>query len=242
MRRFVDLQVKYPSTTFKAEELASNLRRLGFKIVGLTFTSPPQKAENLKDVKEIFNRFKVETAFRLNLKPGNPRELLSQLTANRRRFEVVSVICENRQVARQAAKDHRVDTLVFPIGKLRLFDRAEVELASSTGAALEFTLSHILSLKDRSLARFLADARAAVNLALKKGIPIVLSSGAEDVYGLRAPRDLAALAQALLGVSQEQSMSAVSTVPESIVRRSREKLSSSFIEVGVRLVGEAKDG
>jgi ribonuclease P/MRP protein subunit RPP1 len=238
LRKFIDFQVKYPSSTLEAESLALNLRKLGFKLVALTLTNP----EKLKDLKEIFSRFRVETVNRLNLKPENPRELLNQLTSYRRKFEVISVICENRQVARQAAKDHRVDTLIFPAGKIKLFDRAEVELASITGVALEFTLSQILSLKNKVFTRFLAEARVSAKLAVKKGIPIVFSSGAEDVYGLRAPRDLAALTQVLLGISQEKAMAAVSIIPEKIVEKNREKLSSSFIEAGVKLIGEERDG
>lgn len=216
----------------KAESLALHLRRLGFKAAVLTVEKPENVSHPLR---EAFTKHGVKTFLRLNLKPKGVEELLEALRRYRRSFEVVSVVCKGKEVARQAAKDHRVDSLIFPYPFIRLLDEAEVQLARVSGAAVEFSLSMLLGLGE-NLAAYLALARRGVKRALKKRIPIVLSSGASNLYGLRAPRDLAAAAEILLQIPGGEALSAVSKTPHSILERNKMKLSGGFIEPGVRLL------
>ena len=234
MRRFVDLQVRWPGSLEEAGLLASHLRKLGFKTVALT-VSRLEEAEGRQTVRGVFEEKGVEALSRLNLKPETSRQLLEALRAYRRSFEIVSVVCLSKQVARQAAKDHRVDTLLFPGRAVRLLDEAEVELARSSGVAFEFSLSMLLKLEGK-LPGYLAEAGRNVRRALKKGVPLVFSSGASDVYGLRAPRDLAATVEIMLGLPPGFGLLTVSRFPLEIVERNKVKLSRTFIEPGVRLV------
>ena len=235
MGGFVDLQVAFPESLEKAESLAFHLRKLGFKAVALTVQNGG-KPENLEEVKEVFSRHRVEAALRVNLSPETSGRLLKDLRRLRGLFEIIGVICCNKQVARQAAKDHRVDLLLFPPGKLRLFDRAEVELASGSEAALELPLSSLLDVSGRQRLTYFWEAARASRLALERNIPVVLTSGAKDLYGLRAPRDLAAVGEAVYGLPSQAALASVSKVPWRILERNREKLSQDFVEVGVRLV------
>ncbi|MHC1586382.1 MAG: RNase P subunit p30 family protein [Candidatus Hecatellaceae archaeon] len=235
VRRFIDLQVRLPKALGEAEELARHLRKLGFKAVALTVLSP-REAEDFSEVEKVFERFGLDAALRLNLTPQNPRRLLEELRRLRGRFEIIGVWCEEKQVARQAAKDHRVDCLLFPPRQLKLFDEAEAELASHSEAALELPLSVLLGLPLERWPAYLAEASRAVKTALDYEIPVVCSSGALNLYELRAPRDLAALAETLYGLPKGQGLKAVSTHPSAILQRNRSKLSSNFVEVGVRVV------
>ena len=234
MRRFIDLQVRWPESLEEAELLASHLRKLGFKAVALT-ASKLEEAESRQTLKKVFEGRGVEALSRLNLKPEGSRQLLEALRACRRSFEIVSVVCLSKQVARQAAKDHRVDTLLFPGRAVRLLDEAEVELARSSGVAFEFSLSMLLNLEGR-LPGYLAEAGRNVKRALRKGIRLVFSSGASNIYGLRAPRDLAATVETLLELPSGFGLLTVSKFPMEIVERNKAKLSRAFIEPGVRLV------
>ena len=62
------------------------------------------------------------------------------------------------------------------------------------------------------------------------------SSWASSPYGLRAPRDMAALLM-LVGLDPSEALKAVSKTPMEIVERNREKLSPSYVMPGVRVVG-----
>jgi ribonuclease P/MRP protein subunit RPP1 len=234
LRRFVDLQVGLPKSLEEAELLARHLKRLGFKAAALTVFTP-QEVEVFQDLREVFIRQGIDILSRLNLKPKSSAELLEALRTHRKSFEIISVVCTGKQAARQAAKDHRVDTLMFPSRAIRLLDEAEAELARFSGVALEFSLSMLLELGG-FLPPYLAEARRNVKKALRRGIPLVFSSGASDVYGLRAPRDLAAAAETLLELPESSGISTVSRSPMAIVERNRGKLNRSFVEPGVRLL------
>jgi ribonuclease P/MRP protein subunit RPP1 len=152
------------------------------------------------------------------------------------------VICENKEVARQAAKDHRVDLLSFPSIDFRrnYFDRAEAELASNSSAALEFDIKPLLALRGPSRVRLLSCLRREVAVALEFRVPIVVSSGANEECLLRKPREMAVLAE-LTGLSETQALDAVSTNPEAIVKRNRAKLCAGYVAPGIRVLKEGKD-
>jgi len=56
----------------------------------------------------------IDFVSRIDLSPRNRNELKSQLRKVRRKYEIICVKCKTKEVARQAAKDRRVDLLNFP--------------------------------------------------------------------------------------------------------------------------------
>ena len=137
-------------------------------------------------------------------------------------------------MARQAAKDRRVDLLNFPSLDYhkRFFDRAEAELASCSLAALEVDVKPLLILEGPPRVRLLTSLRREVAIAREFHVPIVVSSGVAEERLMRLPRDLASLAF-LFGLDEAQALDAISTNPAAIVRRNREKLSSRFVAPGI---------
>jgi len=71
--------------------------------------------------------------------------------------------------------------------------------------------------------------------ACRYDVPVVLSSGAESVYGMRDPMSLAAL-MSLAGLGEEESLDMVSVNPSALVERNRDKLSESYVSPGVRVM------
>ena len=184
----------------------------------------------------------IDLVSRVNLRPRTQNELTHQLRRLRRKFELICVICENKEVARQAAKDRRVDLLNFPAldFRKRFFDRAEAELSSKSLVALEIDMKPIIVLEGPARIRFLSNLRRETTVAREFGVPIIISSGVSDEMLLRKPRELAALAS-LFGLDEASALQAVSKNPVTIVKRNREKLSSRFVAPGIRLVKEGKD-
>jgi ribonuclease P/MRP protein subunit RPP1 len=87
--------------------------------------------------------------------------------------------------------------------------------------------------------RLLSCLRREVAIALEFHVPVVVSSGVDVEHLLRMPRDLACLAY-LFGLDEAQALDAISTNPNAIVLRNREKLSSRFIAPGISVVKEGK--
>ncbi|MCW4042967.1 MAG: hypothetical protein NWE90_04500, partial [Candidatus Bathyarchaeota archaeon] len=67
-----------------------------------------------------------------------------------------------------------------------------------------------------------------IELANRYKVNIVVSSGAKGVLSLRAPRDIAALAN-ILGLSKERSLDSISKIPMQIIKDNRNKLSKNPI-------------
>lgn len=238
MRHFADLHLRAPRGDLR--ELEGILRvasDLGYSLVGVSFAQTMK--EEIKQARATCSDLGLDLVTRVDLEPKSVNGLLKALRDLRYRFEVIAVRCLTKSVARQAAKDRRVDLLNFttdPAGRERLhFDRQEAVLASGALSALEINASTILRAGHYHRARLLATMRREVEDARRREVPLVLSSGAENPYGLRAPRDLASLLT-LMDVDLDTALDAVSENPLRIVERNREKLKADFISPGVRLV------
>ena len=242
-RKFADLHVRCDIGP-DGEGLRSITRRarfLGFSLLAIPL-SPGTTKKRLSELKAIAEEEGIDLATRVDLAPTSRDELLSSLRRLRRRFELIGVLCQNKRVARVAARDRRVDLLSFPLEpRKRFFDRAEAELASGSNCALELDLMPLLELGVRERVRLLRRLRAEVALAEKEGIPIVISSGATEAILMRKPRELAYLASELFDMSLEEALDALSKRPLEIVERNRAKLSPDFIAPGIRLIRRGRD-
>jgi len=222
MRKFIDLNLKATGETL--QEMLVKAGNLGFTKVGVDI-------EGVESDLDIVSR--------VNLTPRNVNELSRGLKKYRRRVEVISVQCNNIKVARQAAKDHRVDIISFPEyrnGKRRVWlDRQEANLASESNIVYEFLFSDLLGKNEVSTSKVIHNWGMELSNALKHDIPVIVSSGARSVLELREPRALASM-MVLLDVDEDKALDMVSTTPLKLVERNRRKLGDGYVSPGVRVV------
>lgn len=214
---------------------------LGYRLIAIPF---PQNfpEEKIRKLQNICKENRMDFASRVDLKPRTPNELIRSLRKLRRRFEVIAVMCESKQVARQAAKDRRVDLLNFPGSnrRKRFFDKAEAELASNALGSLEIDIKPLLTLEGPVRIRLLSSLRREVAIAGGFHVSIVISSGASNELLMRKPREIAALTS-LFDLDKSSAINAVSRNPLAIVKRNREKLSPNFVAPGIKLIRRGKD-
>ena len=214
---------------------------LGYRLIAipvpLSFTE-----KKVRWLRNLCEEVGIEFASRIDLKPRTPRELIVNLRRLRRRFEIIAVLCETKQVARQAAKDRRVDLLNFPAinFRRRFFDKAEAELASSGLTAFEIDVKPLIMFEGAARVRLMSNLRKEVAIAQKFRVPTIVSSGVSDELHMRKPRELAALAS-LFDLKETAALEAVSKNPVAIVKRNREKLSPRFVAPGIRVIRRGKD-
>ena len=128
---------------------------------------------------------------------------------------------------RLGVENHQVDVLGSP-GKI---NHVLAKLASENGVAIEFDLGAIIHRRGLKRSETLALYRNNLKLVRKYRAPFILTTNPRNLYDLRAPREMAALSM-LFGMTREESVHGLSTVPKEILER-HEK---NFIAEGVRLV------
>ncbi len=227
-----------------SEQVACMTRKaseLGYRLIAMSLPSNFPK-EKIQQLRNICKEAKVDFASRVDLKPRTPKELINSLRKLRRRLEIIAVMCESKYVARQAAKDRRVDLLNFPSisFRKRFFDKAEAELASNSLASFEIDIKPLLTLEGPARIRLLSSLRREAAIAQAFHVPIIISSGALNELLMRKPRELAALAS-IFDLDEASAMEAVSRNPFAIIKRNREKLSPNFVAPGIRLIRGGKD-
>jgi len=224
----------------QVSRMVNKASTLGYRLIAITF--PLNYAGEVERLKDLCKEAKIDLAFRLDLKPRTPNELMRSLRMFRRRFEIIAVTCESKNVARQAAKDRRVDLLNFPSldFRRRFFDRAEAELASNALASLEIDVKPLVTLEGPARVKLLSCLRREAAIAKEFHVPIVMSSGVSNELHMRKPRELAALAY-LFDLDKVSAIEAVSSNPMAIVKRNREKLGQRFVAPGIRIIRRGKD-
>jgi RNase P/RNase MRP subunit p30 len=225
----------------QVSSMISKASTLGYRLIAITFP-PNAKEEEIERIRNISIEYKMDLASRIDLKPGTPKELIYNLRKFRRKFEIIAVMCESKIVARQAAKDRRVDLLNFPSinHQRRFFDVAEAELASKALASFEIDIKSLLTLDGPARVRLLSSLRRETATAQKFHVPIVISSGISEKFLMRKPREMAALAF-LFDLDEVSAIEAVSKNPLQIVKRNRENLSSRFVAPGIKVIRKGKD-
>jgi ribonuclease P/MRP protein subunit RPP1 len=221
--------------------LINKASRLGYKAIAIALPANFEK-EKIQTLQEMCKEAGIDFVSRVDLKPKAPKDLLQNLRKSRRKFEIIAVLCESKSVARQAAKDRRVDLLNFPLTdpRRRFFDEAEAELASSALASLEIDIKTLLMSEGAVRIRLLSKMRREVAIAKKFRVPIVISSGVSDPLLMRKPKEMAAIAS-LLDLDEASALEAVSKNPLAIVKRNREKLGPEFVAPGIRVLRMGKD-
>ena len=240
-RVFADLHLRVNPKDEKATQaLIKRAARFGYKLISIPFTSALREDE-LAKLKATCKEAGVDFVSRADFHPRTENDLTHFLRKFRRRFEVICITCDTKEVARQAAKDRRVDLLSFPSLDYhkRFFDRAEAELASGSLAALEVDVKPLLVLEGPSRVRMLMSLRREVAVAIEFKVPVVVSSGVGEEKYMRFPRDMASLAY-MFGLEEASGLDAVSTNPIAIVKRNREKLSDRFVAPGISIIKEGK--
>ncbi len=237
MTKYVDLHLCVSLKDMeKTRKMIEKTRELGYIGVGIPLPNNVNSAE-IEQLRKICSDSGLDFISRLDLAPRSAGELLSSLRRFRRKFEVLSVLCRSKPVARQAAKDRRVDLLAFSTTQFvnRFFDAAEAELASKASISLEIDMSALLSLEGFQRIRLLSSLRREVASAKNRRVPVVLSSGATDESQLRGAQDYLALT-ALFDLDSSIASNAFSENPSRLVKKNRLKLSPDFVAPGIRVV------
>ena len=215
MRSAVDLNIRLTKSHY-VNELIVGASRLGFKGIALSCASVEPKLLRAL-VRDVGKQHGIDIAIRCDIQGRNPGEVKRALRELRRAYDVVCVSPLNREVARLAARDSRVDLILFtPRLALKMFDKTQAKMMADNGVAVEIPFNLYLNVKSLELG-----LRALINivrLSTRYGCMIVVSSYASKPSELRSPIELSSLIPAV-GGGEELGVLSVSKYPSIILRR-----------------------
>lgn len=238
MKRFADLHLRADINDLaRAEKMVRKAVELGYSLLAIPLP-PHTTQQQVSQLQHICHEAKIDLATRLDLSPRTTSQLLHSLRHFRRKFEIISVMCNTKDIARQAARDRRVDLLQFSVTNLRkrFFDDAEAKLASQAFSSLEIETAPLLRFAGTTRIPLISRLQKEVAVAERFRVPITISSGATDEFHIRGPHDTAALAT-LLDLPSSSALKALSENSYATVERNRKKLSPTFVAPGIRILG-----
>ncbi len=199
---------------------------LGFS--GIALLNAEQKTES----KESFSIISA-----VMIRPKSVEEMKRELEKFRPKAEIVAVHGGIYDVNRAACEDPRVDLLCHPErGRNDSgLDHICAKAAAENSVAIEINFSDLLN--SRSRPKQIYFMQRNIYLCSKYGAKLITTSGASEIWEMRAPRELASIAS-VLGLDIGVAIDSVSSIPEEKININREKLSGSRVG-GVKIVGDA---
>lgn len=185
------------------------------------------------EVKRIASVYGLEVFRRVTFEVGSKEELYRRLRADRWRYDLVSVATRDRDVLMAAVRDMRVDTVVVSDPSSPPIDRHIVQVV---GNSLELALFDLL----KGGYEALRTATRIVRTVYRKGLKLVVSSGARDEYGLRSPRQIASVAWSL-GSAPDYALNTVSIFPSEMLLENRGRLEGRISVEGVWRVAKGEE-
>jgi len=150
----------------------------------------------------------------VEIRASSPRELGRLINKFRPSVDILAVHGGNEIIDRAASSDSRVDLLAHP-GRM---NHIMMRFASGKGIAIEFNLSDLIYARGKNRTRALFIMQENMKLVRKYGTQVVLTAGARTTYGIRAPREIIALAK-LSGMDETMAKDALSSVPWRLVEK-----------------------
>ena len=234
MRRYADLHIHHSLFDKDLPERIELIKKSGVDYVGVAL----QRAESTSLTRECYQALKqsgLDPISRVDLHPKNKNELLSLLRRFRQRFEIIAVKCLNNDVALTAARDRRVDIIFFNLDNPRI--RFNTAIAHLCNCSLEVNMKNIV--QRPSYHGVLGRVGGEVQTALEHKIPLIISSGASEIFEIKPPQQMASLGQ-IFGASKEGSLKMVSDNPITVIERNRRKHEGSQIFEGVEIIRRSK--
>lgn len=167
----------------------------------------------------------------------NPQDLKNKVQKYRKRADIILVHGGNLKINRAASEDPRVDILCNPYNKRwdSGVNHVLAVKAHENRVAMELNLKYLIMTRPNQRYKVLSQFRQIKKLQHKYNFPVIITSGADSLYGLRDPRDIIALAKCF-GMNKEEATSALQATPQEMINRN--KIRDEVVIPGVRLINE----
>lgn len=228
-RDFIDsLFIK---TESQLESFILTAKYLGFS--ELWISNPTKKINN--SINKLTKSHSVRMYKRADIGADNEskEQIIALLRQKRRSVPIIAVTCLIPEIAAWAAQDNRIDILKFPVFQIgKLLSRSTAKLMIKFDKYLEISLSELYCLPERQQIAVIRQIRSALQIAQRKSVPIIFSSGSSKISQMRSPRELISLAQILLGTAVLP-LDSLSKIPLKLLKQNLIKVTPDYIVPGI---------
>ena len=180
----------------------------------------------------------------IEIETDNENTLHALIRKERPNADFLTVRSAEEKIIRAAAESPDVDA-VFPISNNSQkpaagpINHIVAKFAADKKTAFAFDIAPFLLVKGGyRRSKLFADAAEMIQIIRKYNVPILLFSGAGSACEQRGPYELEAFGR-LLGLTQEETTAAVSTLPAEILRERQKQKSGVRLMAGVEILDES---
>jgi len=215
---------------------------------GLCCTVDFQSTEVLREFSEKISDMRKKTKIALFSGAEITAKSAQELRKNSRKalsfVDIILIKGGSDEINRSATECWEVDILCHPekLAKKDFMkqknsgiDHVMAKLMAERLIGIEFNFSEILNSYGMLRSQILGRMRQNVILARKYNALMVLTSGAQDKWGSRAPRELLAIGR-ILGMNQGEAKLAVSENPSRILQKSKDRKDPNIILKGLEVM------
>jgi len=189
------------------------------------------------DIEAVAESADIDVAAGVEVRADDPAQASGHVGNHRSKRTVVAVHGGDPDINRFAVEQPAVDVLAHPMRGDGDFNHVLAAAAARNGVRVEFALRPVLTDSGGSRVRALRDLRKLRELVADADAPYVVSADPRSHLGLRAPRELAALGEAI-GFDADDIEAGLAEWGH-LVARNRDRTSASYVEPGVRLDEES---
>ncbi|NOQ55186.1 MAG: hypothetical protein GQ477_00085 [Nanohaloarchaea archaeon] len=240
-RKFNDLHI-YSNLSIGQNSVADIIKTaesLGFSSICIIDHIKDKNKDNLDNLREEILKHKtdLEIYTGVEISTEDPEIMRLQIKRLRDRADIIIVSGGSSKINRAAVENPKVDILAHPERgrKDSGIDNVMAKLAFENGVAIELNFKFVLHSYRKVRAHMLSHMRTNIILAKKYKAPIVITSGAESIFDMRAGRELASLG-ALINLELSEALNAISSIPEDIIIHAKKVKDKNYIMSGVEVV------
>ncbi len=195
-------------------------------------------------IKSFREKFGVEILIGAEINAEIPGEIQKRSRSALEYADIILVSGGGEGINRAASECWEIDILCHP-EKTAEKDRMDykssginqtiAKFMSERFIAIEINFSEILNSGGILRSQILGRMRQNLVLAKKYNIPVIITSGAKDIYGLRAPRELIAFGISL-GMDGNYAKNCVEKTPELIIKKAMDRKNPNVIMKGLEVV------
>ncbi len=213
----LDVRLTQRQTDSDVEQFLGLVRELEFAGFALESPYPLDQRFHDKD---------LDIIQRVTIAPRSASRLRSHVKAQRNQANLLVIHGRTKPVWLSAAEIPEVDMILLQdIDDFTIVDSQISRALANNDKPVEICLQMLLANKGPTRSRLMRVMNIAIDHLLRAKCDLILTSGATDYWGLRAPRDLAALGY-LASIPETEAKNAILQRPIELIRQLQTSMKS----------------